>query len=263
MLIHLTKQADTFTTILREGQVRALTPYGAAYNVGTLAPSQKVASFSEMAALASVADLARRHGQFGLGFLKPWMQARGAAPVWYLPRDSEVQVEIFNTVRDAAFRNAPDPEHMLWRITPFIDYPRDVGAEGAAVPYDWRWEREWRVRGDLTFQNDDVAILFVPGAQHEWVTEWWKQEMIEGWGGYMPPTVDPNWPRERQEDVIRQGPTVLEVEMPVPVEPWEDEIDTAPHVGDSSAEDDEGQQLQAEIREELNGWLDEMARDDL
>ena len=122
-------------------------------------------------------------------------------------------------MRDLAFRNAPDPEHMLWRITPFIDYPRDTGADGAAVPYDWRWEREWRVRGDLAFQNDDVAILFVPGAQHEWITEWWKQEMIEGWGGYMPPTVDPNWPRERQEDVIRQGPTVLEIEMAMPVEP--------------------------------------------
>lgn len=79
----------------------------------------------------------------------------------------------------------------------------------------------------------------------------------------MPPTVDPNWPRERQEDVIRKGPTVLEVEMPMPVEPWEDEIDTAPHVGASSAEDHERQQLQAEIREELNGWLDEMARDDI
>lgn len=172
MLIHLTERAGTLTTILREGRLRALKPCGAAYNAGTLAPSQKVASFSEMAALASVADLARRHGEIVVGFLKPWMQARGAAPVWYLPRDSEVQVEIFNTVRDLASRNAPDPEHILWRITRFIDYPRDAGAEGDAVPYDWRREREWHVRGDLTFQNDDVAILFVPGAQHEWSTEW-------------------------------------------------------------------------------------------
>lgn len=64
----------------------------------------------------------------------------------------------------------------------------------------------------------------------------------------MPPTVDPNWPRERQEDVIRQGPTVLEIEMAMPVEPWEDEIDTAPYVGASSAEDDERQQLGGDPR---------------
>ena len=209
VLIHLTKQPGTLATILREGTVRALTPYGAAHKVDSLAISQKVTSFSEMAALASVADLAQRHGHFGLGFLRSWMQDQGAAPVWYLPRDSEVQVEFFNRVRDLAFRNAPDPEHVLWRITPFIDYPQDAEVEGASVPYDWRWEREWRVRGDLSFQNDDVAILIAPEAHHE------------------------------------------------------NEVETAPYVDYSSPWDDEHREQQAEMREELNGWLDEMARDDI
>jgi hypothetical protein len=100
MLIHLTKRVDTLTTILRDGHLRARKTYGAAYNVEALAASQAVACFSELAALDSVANLAQRHGEFGLGFTKTWMQTRGAAPVWYLPRDSRVQVEFVNTVRE-------------------------------------------------------------------------------------------------------------------------------------------------------------------
>lgn len=263
MLIHLTKQEANLTAILSEGLIHARNTYGAAYNVGALTSSQAVACFSEMAALDSVARLAERHGEFGLGFRKVWMQAQGAAPVWYLPRDSEVQTEFFRTVRDLAFRNQPDPDHPLWRITPFIDYPRDADPARTAAPYDWRWEREWRVRGDLGFHTDDIALLFAPEAQHPWLIDWWKQEVIEGWGGYMPPLVDPRWDRDQQEAAIRQGPVVVEIEVPMPTEQWDEEIDTAPHEDLSSAWDDERQQLQAENREELNGWLDEMARDDI
>ena len=263
MLIHLTKRADTLAAILDQGRVHAQNPYGAAFNIDALASSQAVACFSEMAALDSVATLADRHGEFGLGFTKTWMQIQGAAPVWYLPRDSEVQTEFFNTVRELAFRNRPEPDHPLWRITPFIDYPCDADQDGATAAYDWRWEREWRIRGGLRFQPDDVAILFAPESQHAWLADWWKQEVIEGWGGYMPPLVATRWPREQQETVIRQGPLVVELEVPMPVESWQDENDTAPHAGMSAAWDDERWQLHAEIREELNGWLDEMARDDL
>lgn len=263
LLIHLTERADTLTAILNQGRLLAQNPYGAAFNIDALASSQAVACFSEMGALDSVATLADRHGEFGLGFTKTWMQTQGAAPVWYLPRHSEVQSEFFNTVRELAFRNRPDPDHPLWRITPFIDYPRDADHRDTTAPYDWRWEREWRIRGGLRFQMDDVAILFAPESQHAWFTEWWRQEAIEGWGGYMPPLVATRWPREQQEAVIRKGPTTVEMEVPTPVESWQDENDTALHVDMSAAGEDERGQLHSEVREELNVWLDEMARDDL
>jgi hypothetical protein len=263
VLIHLTERADTLTAILNQGQLRAQNPYGAAFNIGALASSQAVACFSELGALDSVATLADRHGEFGIGFTKAWMQTQGAAPVWYLPRQSEVQTEFFNIVRELAFRNRLDPDHPLWRITPFIDYPRDADHGDTTSPYDWRWEREWRIRGGLRFQPDDVAILFAPESKHAWLTEWWKQEAIEGWGGYIPPLVGPRWPRERQEAVIRQGPLIVQIEIPTPVESWQEESDTAPRVDVSAGWDDERWHLHAEIREELNGWLDEMARDDL
>jgi hypothetical protein len=263
VLIHLTKQADTLTAILDQGRVRSQNPYGAAFNIDALASSQAVACFSEMAALDSVATLAARHGEFGLGFPKTWMQSQGAAPVWYLPRDSEVQTEFFNTVGELAIRNRPEPDHPLWRITPFIDYPRDADEGRGAARYDWRWEREWRIRGGLPFQPDDVAILFAPESQHAWLNDWWKQEMIEGWGGYVPPLVATGWPRQQQETVIRQGPLVVEIEVPMPVESWEDESDAALHMDISAPWDDERWQLQAEIRDELNGWMDEISPDDL
>ncbi|WP_235738770.1 abortive infection system antitoxin AbiGi family protein [Nocardioides alcanivorans] len=263
MLIHLTAQAELLTAILKEGQVQAKNPFGAAFNVDVLASSQTVACFSEMAALNSVATLADQHGGYGLGFTKAWMQAQGAAPVWYLPRDSAVQTEFFNTVRELAFHNRPDPSHPLWRVTPFVDYPRDAAPNEVAAPYDWRWEREWRIRGGLHFQPDDIALLFAPESQHAWAIELWKQETIEGWAGYMPPLVDTHWPRDQQETVIRQGPAVVEVEFPEWTESWIDGADTAPSGDLGSAWDDERRDLQAELRDELNGWLDEMARDDI
>lgn len=263
MLIHLTRRAQTLTTILGEGRLRAIRAYGAAHNVAALAESQSVSCFSELAALDSVERLAQRHGQFGLGFRKSWLQQRGAAPVWYLPRDSQVQVEFFETVRTLAFRREPDPENVLWRMTPFVDYPREAGDDRNAVPYDWRWEREWRVRGDLPFGGDDVALLFAPERQHREITEWWKEHMIEGWGGYLPPLVDTCWPRDSQESAIRMGPSVVEIEILEPFKEWDDEVDTAPYLDERSVWDDERQQSQTEMREDLSGWLDEMARDDI
>lgn len=264
MLIHLTKRTDDLIKILGDSRIRANTAFGAAHNVSALAASQTVACFSELAALDSVAALARRHGQFGLGFPKEWMQQVGAAPVWYLPRDSAVQTEFFNIIRKLAFRRSPDPEHPLWRITPFIDYPRDPEPDESARTYDWRWEREWRIRGGLSFEPHDVALLFAPEERHDWLTDWWKTTVVGPWDGYLPSVVDAQWPRDRQEAVIRQGPTWAEIEFPVPAEPWQGEIDTAPTTEvPSDWDEDERRQLRAEMREELNGWLDEMARDDI
>lgn len=217
-----------------------------------------------MAALESIAQLADRHGEFGVGFRKAWMQTQGAAPVWYLPRGSAVQEEFFRTVRDLAFRTQPDPEHPIWGITPFVDYPRDAGPIDGAPPYDWRWEREWRVRGDLEFQDSDLAILFAPEDRHSLLTDWWKQEVIEGWAGYIPPIVDTRWPGERQDATIRSGPQLIEIEVLQPRESWaSDDLSDARPDDVSTVWEDEREHFQAEIREELNGWLDEMARDDI
>jgi len=146
-------------SILREGRVRAKNPFGAAHNHRELRESQLVACFSEID-LAGMTRLAKRHGSFGLGFHRRWVQSRGAAPVWYLPRNSPMQVRLFEIVKSLAFHTKPDLNHFLWEFTPFVDYPRDYGPTPEGAPYDWRWEREWRVRGDLAFEAEDVGILF-------------------------------------------------------------------------------------------------------
>jgi hypothetical protein len=263
VLIHLTQRVETLTAICDQGEILARSAFGAAYNAEPLAPSQMVACFSEMVALDSVGRLADRHGEFGLGFAKSLMKTRGAAPVWYLPRESMIQSEFFEIVRRLAFLQSPDLDEPLWRITPFIDYPAENEPGEASSSYDWRWEREWRIRGGLQFQSDDVALLLAPEGRHEWLADWWALHMIDGWGGYIPPIVSPRWPRDRQEEVIRHGPRVVELDLPVPEEGWEAMIDTAPQVDPNSEWDEDDRDLREELRDELNGWLDEMARDDI
>ncbi len=87
--------------------------------------------------------------------------------------------------------------------------------------------------------------------------------MIEGWGGYMPPLVATDWPRKQQESAIRQGPVVVELDLPEVTDSWHDQDATAATSVVASPWDDERRQLHTEMREELNGWLDEMARDDI
>jgi hypothetical protein len=207
VLIHLTGREVTLATILRECRLRANRQYGAAYNVDELADSQSVVCFSEMAALNSIQDLASRHGTYGLGFTTQWMQMKGAAPVWYLARGSQMQREIFELVRAMAFTSDPDPAHPLWLFTPFVDYPKDEHGSDPAGRYDWRWEREWRVRADLRFQAHDVALLFAPEAHHASIAGWWESNMLKGAAGLVPALVDVLWTGDHQSQVLRKGPT--------------------------------------------------------
>jgi len=204
MLIHLTRREETLVQILGEGRVRALKPYGAAYNVESLSRSQAVVCLSEMGALESLSRLAGRHGTYGLGFRRSWLQRQGAAPVWYVTRGGAVQQQIFEAVRSRGFQAKPDPGDLIWALTPFIDYPQD--SDEAETRYDWRWEREWRVRGAITFQPDDVSLVFAPEARHLQFRQWWEREVLQGSPGLIPPVVDAHWPRSRQKLSIHHGP---------------------------------------------------------
>lgn len=261
MLIHLTPDKTTLCAIVRDGRLRARTPYGAAYNVPALAQSQAVVCFSELAALESVSELARRHGGFGVGFTKTWLQAYGAAPVWYLSRGSHVQTELFNLVRELAFRIDPDPSHPLWRLTPFVDYPQDAEAGQAASSYDWKWEREWRVRGDVSFESERVALLYAPEAEHPAIKSFWTAQILEARAGNVPPLLDASWAKERQYDVLSSGSTAIEAEVIEPLERWSYDVEATSYFT-SDFEEDERRAQQAEMLEEYRGWLDEMAPDD-
>ena len=268
-LIHLTEDLGSLASIVSQRVVRASRPFGAMYNHREIGPTQVVSCFSEIE-LADVALLASRHGEFGLGFHRRWMHTRGAAPVWYLPRESSVQNEFFEVVKSLAFRSDPDLLHFLWRFTPFIDYPQD------GTTYDWRWEREWRVRGDLQFAPEHVAVLFAPERNHETIREMWLWEALDADKGPMPPLVDVRWSYKRQVATTRAGiaeivSSLNEVGNPkqeVPNVPRTslDHPRELPTETGWIVEMDDYAAYQAEVRSEQQAewshWLDEMNPDD-
>lgn len=220
-----------------------------------------------MAALESIASLGQRHGFFGLGFSTSWLQERGAAPVWYVVKGSAFQTELFEIIQRLAFQQQADPADPLWKLTPFIDYPQEPAEGEGPSTYDWRWEREWRVRGDLSFDLDAVRLLFAPAADHERVRAWWNVQVIDGFAELIPPIVDANWSRSQIDDVVRSGPATARLPWDSsdgPLEVWPGDDEASPFYLDPLDEGERGRaDLQEEVMRELSGWLDEMARDDI
>ncbi len=221
--------------------------------------------------VGEVARLAERHGNFGLAFHRSSVQLRGAAPVWYLPRDSLMQTRFFDTVKKLAFRNDPVRDEFLWELTPFVDYPRDANGCGTESAYDWRWEREWRIRGDLEFGPTEVAIVFAPSGMHHTVSRL-ICEVLRSSTGTVPPIVDPRWPRNRQLEVIRGAtlqrsdghagllPKRSVEERAVPPVGESELLDTAPRPV-TWIEDDVIERSDQE--QEWTAWLEVMERDDI
>lgn len=200
LLIHLTRTLNDLASILDRGKIEARKSFGALHDHSTLAAAQKVVCLSALG-LQDVEKLATgRKTSWGFGLHRSWAASQGAAPVWYLPRDTPVQQKIFRLVKQLAYERDPEPDHPLWGLTPFIDYPR----EGSN--YDWRWEQEWRVHGDLHFDPQaDVAVLFAPEADHDAVREMWMWEVL-GWPrGPVPPLVDPVWDLTSKIASLRAG----------------------------------------------------------
>ncbi len=86
------------------------------------------------------------------------------------------RLRLFNAVNSLAFRAVPDLEHFRWRFTPFINYPK----EGTTY---WRWEREWRIRGDLHFEPEHIVVLFALEGSHETMREMWLWELLDADNG--------------------------------------------------------------------------------
>lgn len=265
LLFHLTKDLNTLASIVRDGRLRAINAYGAARNHARLRDSQRVVCLSEIS-LEDRERLADRHGEFGVAFRTAWARQHGAGPIWYLSRGTDPQQRIFDLIGNLAFRKPPESGDPLWRLTPFIDYPGEHDRGGTSTRYDWSWEREWRVVGDLAFAPDDVAVVFAPEAAHDTVREMWLWEALDADRGNMPPLIDVRWPLRVQVDVVIAGPSAIESDVrdwyELEIDPG---IDPEPHV-DTAPESltwVEEEELHArEMREELSGYWDEYSRDD-
>jgi hypothetical protein len=77
-------------------------------------------------------------------------------------------------------------------------------------PYRFEWEREWRIAGDVRFEPEDVAFLFIPGELHEQARQFSADVKIEDGGPAYACAYDAGWPIERIEEALADVPPLPE-----------------------------------------------------
>jgi hypothetical protein len=190
--VHFTKPSgatpayNVIMSILSGGTIRASGPWGAARYARGLGDSQHSACFSEIP-LDLLDRLVDRRSAYGIGFHQNFLIDSGGARVWYLDKSGAVSPAFKDLVVEAEYPTV-DPSAPLWRLTPFVDYP------DPEKPFQFEWEREWRVPGGLDFRPDDVAFLFIPEEQHAAARQFFSDQLVNPTGpAYLCPYVDPRW----------------------------------------------------------------------
>lgn len=201
-LVHFAKGDkgyDTIMSILWTRVIkRGLKPFGCAARTKAVPPeSQRVVCLSETPLGFLHRIVERRGTKFGIGFHKRFVLKNGGAPLWYLELGTPQQKAVAALMRLAS--KSFDPEDALWRLAPFIDFP-----SSRPFAYDFQWEREWRVRSDLRFEEDDVEFLFIPEESHEAAWNFFEDARNENTGpGYFCPYIDPTWSVERVSEALQ------------------------------------------------------------
>lgn len=186
-------------SILGSGFIRPVkTPHGAAFNVPEVADRHRSASFSEIP-LHLLARLVKHRSPYGVGFSQDFLRRHGGGKVIYLEEDGAQAKAMKELVRDASSEGV-DPADPIWNLTPFVDF-----VDVTATSNDWRWEREWRVPGGLSFKPNDVAFLFLPEDLHEKARQFYANAEAENAGpGYFGTYIDVTWGQQRISDELRK-----------------------------------------------------------
>jgi hypothetical protein len=200
-VVHFTKDGsghDASKSIMRIYGDQELKP-GRAFGIGKdrapAAVSQEAVCFSEIPPGEWGRIVDRRGTRYGLAFTKEFVIRKGGGPIWYVWKDTRPHRTLKSMMADAH----DDPSALLWSITPMIDAP----GEYAGGPYEFDWEREWRVVGAMKFEVDDVAFLFIPEDQHADAEKFFESYAQDGSAPvYDCPYIDPLWDRERVMRVI-------------------------------------------------------------
>ena len=146
---------------------------------------------------------------------------KGGTPLWYVDRDSP-QAEAVRKMIQAKVAAGVDPADPFWKLTPFLDHPGVYNGR----PYRFEWEREWRVAGDVHFEPEDVAFLFIPEELHEQARQFFAAVKIEHSGpSYECAYIDAGWPIERIEEALTDVPPLPEASRNA-VPWWEDPWDS-------------------------------------
>lgn len=156
---HFTKDAAVFAEILATGWLKASGPFGFSWfrKVPELRAKHQSVCFSEVP-LDKIQRITRRHGNYGIAFPKDFIRAQQGARVWYIDQGSKQATSLTSHLHELV--KAGKFDHPLWDLTPFIDL---------VMPgvYEWDWEREWRVQGDLHFSRADGPLVVTPAGIEE------------------------------------------------------------------------------------------------
>jgi hypothetical protein len=95
-----------------------------------------------------------RDSMYGICFHHDFLQDRGVRPVVY--------------VNDSA----PDEMAQIVFNSPYL-------VETYGGSYNMQWENEWRIKGELRFEADDIAFLIVPDEDYLTMYEWLSQGNFE------------------------------------------------------------------------------------
>lgn len=192
-LVHLTKTEEALISILSQGVIHAARPYTHTEYPSGFGEGQDVVALTEV----PLKELHRMTGTRGWGvvFDKERLRAKFAAqPVWYIAARSP-QAEAIRLAMTQAFS---DPTAPIWNLAPFIEEVRSIHS---GRRNDWRWEREWRIVGDLDFSMSDVHMVVtneggrpeflpdvsvgVPWYSHEDFTTQWVDGISDNWNSAM------------------------------------------------------------------------------
>ncbi|WP_258873480.1 hypothetical protein [Microbacterium sp. AG157] len=150
-LVHLTRSEADLISILSMGVIEARQAYGIGSSLYETQPIHRSVCLTEVP-LHELRRMTRRR-PWGIVFDKERLRRDyGAQPVWYVNNPSPQR----DALRVAMRAAMSDPSAPIWRLTPFIE---DVRDRHGSAPNDWRWEREWRVQGNLEFSIADVSML--------------------------------------------------------------------------------------------------------
>lgn len=150
-LVHLAHTREDLISILQEGVIRASGPYGVGRDYAHVKDQHKVVCLTEVPLHELHRMTVKR--PWGIVFDKEELRSRlNAQPVWYIKAESPQWTALSSSMEEAKH----DSTAAIWKLTPFIDLVR---ARDYEKPYDWRWEREWRVQGELPFVSSDIGMI--------------------------------------------------------------------------------------------------------
>ena len=180
-------------SILREKRIRAIAPHCTFNKPLRKLPDTIAKRFNTVCLTETplnqvhllVRDIPGRRiklAPYGICFRKEFIVDVGGQPAIYLNeyngntwlRECVDELYATSVTKKAVIRP-------LWRILPFVNSMH----EG----YDFSWEREWRVRGDLRFSSRDIVCVILPSNREEPLKERMATAGIA--------TISPGWTYEQ------------------------------------------------------------------